>query len=65
MKGAVSMIRRNLMHLLALVFFGLTASMWAQNAALTTDVQGDRKDLRKDRRDLRMTAKTSAQTSAT
>ena len=32
------MIRRNLTHLLALVFFGLTASMWAQSAN-PTDVQ--------------------------
>jgi hypothetical protein len=46
------MIRRNLKHLLALVLFGLTASMWAQSSANTTDVQRDRKDLRNDRRDL-------------
>src|SRR6185312_12334826 len=32
-KGAVSMTRRNLKYLLALVLFGLTASMGAQSAA--------------------------------
>ena len=47
------MIRRNLKHFLALVLFGLTASMWAQSAANTSDVQADRKDLKNDRRDLR------------
>ena len=59
------MIRRNFKYLLALVFFGLTASMWAQNAPSTTDVQSDRKDLRQDRRDLNNDRKDIHLTSAT